>query len=89
MHPIRKGRHFENMAEKQRNETYIRCSVTFPPELLERIDKRAYELGLNRSGFLSYCVNKQFEFDEMMKQLPQLMVMAQTEQNIREKKPSK
>lgn len=79
----------DNMSDKLRNETYIRCSVTFPPALLERIDKRAYELGLNRSGFLAFCVNKQFEFDEMMKQMTQLVAMAQMEQNIRSKTPEK
>lgn len=50
-----------------------RLNVTFSPEVLEKVDKRANELGLSRSAFIAYCVNKQIETEEMIAKLPMML----------------
>ena len=66
---------------------YARVTLTFPPELVEKIDKRAYELGLNRSGFIALCVSKQFEFDKMMELLPTLMAQQKALEEVKKAVP--
>ena len=66
---------------------YARVTLTFPPELIEKIDARAKELGLNRSGFIAYCVSKQFEFEKMMDSLPAMMAVAQNLEGVKNALP--
>lgn len=57
-----------------------RLNVTFSPDVLLKVDKRASELGLSRSAFIAYCVNKQIEMEEMIAKLP-MMLDVMKEQN--------
>lgn len=65
----------------------VRTNLSIPAELMERIDKRAKELGLNRSGFIAYCINKQFEFEEMMKSIPAMMAIANNIEGVKKAIP--
>lgn len=51
----------------------VRTSLSLPEELVAKIDKRAQKLGLNRSSFVVYCVSKQFEQEEAMSKLPEML----------------
>lgn len=62
---------------------YDRVTMTLPPELVDKIDKRAKQLGLSRSGFISYCVSKQFEFESMMESLPQMLELSQNMERLK------
>ena len=59
-----------------------RLNVTFSPEVLEKIDKRANELGLSRSGFIAYCVNKQLEMEKMIDQLPMMLDLMKEQSKV-------
>lgn len=48
----------------------MRINFNCPDELLNRIDFRAKELNMNRSAFMSMCITRQLESEEMMKNLP-------------------
>lgn len=50
-----------------------RINVTFSPEVLDKVDKRANEYGLSRSAFIAYCVNRQLETEEMVSHLPMML----------------
>lgn len=51
----------------------IRVNLYFPVALLEKVDKRAKELNMTRSAFMTMSVSRQLENDELIKNIPQML----------------
>lgn len=55
----------------------VRINITIPEYVLEATDKRAAELGVSRSGFITTALQFKMQYDDMMAQVPMMMQMIQ------------
>lgn len=53
----------------------IRCNISLPSELLEKIDKACEELGCARSVYIAMAVRAKLNSDAMFEQMPELVSM--------------
>jgi len=67
----------------------VRSSITFSPELLEKIDSEADRLGMNRSAFVAMSVNSYFREKKLMGSLPKMLELAKEVGKINESLSSK
>lgn len=53
----------------------VRINITIPEYVLEATDKRAAELGISRSGFITTALQFKMQYDDIMAQVPVMMDM--------------
>ena len=53
----------------------VRINITIPEYVLESTDKRAAELGISRSGFITTALQFKMQYDDIMAQVPVMMDM--------------
>lgn len=53
----------------------VRINITIPEYVLEATDKRAAELGISRSGFITTALQFKMQYDDIMAQVPVIMDM--------------
>jgi metal-responsive CopG/Arc/MetJ family transcriptional regulator len=53
----------------------IRCNISLPSELLEKIDKACEELGCARSVYIGMAVRAKLNSDAMFEQMPEMVSM--------------
>lgn len=51
----------------------VRINITVPEYVLEATDKRAAELGISRSGFITTALQFKMQYDDIMAQVPVMM----------------
>lgn len=51
----------------------VRINITVPEYVLEATDKRAAELGISRSGFITTALQFKMQYDDIMVQVPVMM----------------
>ena len=55
----------------------VRINITIPEYVLEATDKRAAELGISRSGFITTALQFKMQYDDMMRDVPKMMQLLQ------------
>lgn len=53
----------------------IRCNISLPSELLEKIDSACEELGCARSVYIAMAVRAKLNSDAMMEKMPEMVSM--------------
>lgn len=51
----------------------VRINITIPEYVLEATDKRAAELGISRSGFITTALQFKMQYDDIMAQVPMML----------------
>lgn len=69
------------MSQKKTQKIQVRLSE----DMLDHLDQSAEAMGLNRSAYVTYCLKKNFEAEEVIKRLPELQVLAKQVNDIQEK----
>ena len=55
-----------------------RANISLSDEIMNRVDERALEMGLNRSAFITVAVNNYFLQEEAMRIAQEIPVFAET-----------
>ena len=57
--------------------TMARYNISLPEYVVQLADRKADELGISRSAFISTAIQFKVQYDDMMAQVPKIMDMLQ------------